>query len=292
MLHFTEADVKRVLSMPQAIACMRAVFHAYGRGEAINQPRRRLYVPTGAVLHQMAGSYGRYFGTKVYSTHARHGAWFTFLLYDAETAKPLAQFEANHLGQIRTGATTGYAVDLLARPEVKRVAIIGSGFQAETQLDAIRAVRSPAQVTVWSRSESKRKEFADKNGAQACQSVEEALDGADVVVTSTSSKEPVFPSTAITGTPLICAIGSNYPDRREVPAEIVERARIVVDDVEQCRIEAGDLLLARTDWNTVEPLASLAVNGKAGHQDRLTLFKSVGLGIEDVAAAAYILEHT
>jgi ornithine cyclodeaminase len=117
------------------------------------------------------------------------------------------------------------------------------------------------------------------------------LDGAAIVVTATSSREPVFPSTAITGTPLICAIGSNYPDRREIPSEVVERARIVVDDVEQCRIEAGDLLLARTDWSSVEPLASLAVNGKAGPKDRLTLFKSVGLGIEDVAVAAYILEH-
>ncbi|HUS05075.1 MAG TPA: hypothetical protein VMZ52_02175 [Bryobacteraceae bacterium] len=74
---------------------MRSLFQAYARGEAVNQPRRRLFVPGGATLHQMAGSYGRYFGTKVYSTHPKHGAWFTFLLYDAATARPLAEFEAN-----------------------------------------------------------------------------------------------------------------------------------------------------------------------------------------------------
>ena len=114
MIQFTEDDVVRLLPMTAAIESLRKAFTAYGNGEAQNQPRRRLILPTGAVLHSMAAAYGGYFGTKIYSTHPKHGAYFTFLLYDAATARPLAQFEANHLGQIRTGAASGLAADLLA----------------------------------------------------------------------------------------------------------------------------------------------------------------------------------
>src|SRR5258708_5979348 len=153
MLHFTEEDVRRLLPMDEAIRCMREVFTALAKGEAQNQPRRRLILPTGSMLHSMAGSFGRYFGTKVYSTNPKYGAWFTFLLYDAETAKPLAQFEANYLGQIRTGAASGLATNLLTSPHAGKVAIIGTGFQAQTQLAAVRAVRQVRSVKVWSRSE-------------------------------------------------------------------------------------------------------------------------------------------
>jgi ornithine cyclodeaminase/alanine dehydrogenase-like protein (mu-crystallin family) len=112
MMHFTEEDVRGLLPMNEAIRYMREVFLALAKGEAQNQPRRRLALPSGSMLHSMAGSFGKYFGTKIYSTNPKHGAWFTFILYDAETAKPLAQFEANYLGQIRTGAASGVATDL------------------------------------------------------------------------------------------------------------------------------------------------------------------------------------
>ncbi|HUS05074.1 MAG TPA: NAD(P)-binding domain-containing protein [Bryobacteraceae bacterium] len=181
-------------------------------------------------------------------------------------------------------------MDLLAPAEVKRLAIIGSGFQAETQLRAIRAVRNPASIAIWSRSE-RRREFADRYSAVACRTPEEALAGADLVVTATSSKDPVIDSAWISPSAIVCAMGSNYSDRRELPGDLVSASRIVVDDIEQCRIEAGDLLLAPLDWSRVESLASLAVNEKAGFGGRLTIFKSVGLGIEDVAVAAHLYEN-
>src|SRR5205823_1859816 len=116
------------------------------------QPRRRLHVPTGTVLHSMAGCFGKYLGTKIYATNARHGAaHFFFLLFDAETARPLALFDANHLGQIRTGAASGYATALLSNPGASTLAIIGTGFQARTQLDAMREVRDFKDIRVWSR---------------------------------------------------------------------------------------------------------------------------------------------
>src|SRR5439155_12838792 len=109
-------------------------------GEAQNHPRRRLVLPTQATLHYMVGADDKYFGGKIYSTHARHGAHFFFLLFRAEDARPLAIFEANYLGQIRTGAASGLATDLLARQDASSVAIIGSGFQGRSQLEAMRAV--------------------------------------------------------------------------------------------------------------------------------------------------------
>lgn len=293
MTHFTEDEVRQLLPMTAAIDALRKAFRAYGAGEAQNQPRRRLVLPTGSVLHQMAASYGGYFGTKIYSTNPRHGANFTFLLYDAATARPLAQFEANHLGQIRTGAASGLAADLLAPDKPLQVALLGAGFQARTQLEALKAVRKLAGVRVWSRTPKAREEFAAETGAEVSKSAAEACNGADVIVTATASKDPVVPAGAVEPHALILAMGSNVSTRREVPSEIITSARVVVDDVEQCRIEAGDLLLANINWDLVEPLSAIVSdsNKKAGGSRRLSIFKSVGLALEDVAAAAYVYER-
>lgn len=294
MLHFTEEDVQRLLPMDQAIRCMRKTFIALAKGEAQNQPRRRLALPSGSMLHSMAGSFGNYFGTKVYSTNPKHGAWFTFLLYDAETAKPLAQFEANYLGQIRTGAASGLATDLLTSPLAGKIGIIGTGFQAQTQLAAVRAVRQVRSVKVWSRSEEKRNRFAENNSATAAISAEDALADAEIVITATSSKDPVLESEWINKPAFVNAMGSNHPQRRELPADLVRNAsRIVVDSLQQARIEAGDLVLALADrdWSKVTELATVAQQGPSPTTG-ITIFKSIGLGVEDVAAAAYIYERS
>lgn len=292
MIQFTEEDVLRLLPMSSAIECLRKAFTAYAGGEARNQPRRRLTLPTGAMLHSMAAAYGAYFGTKIYSTHPKHGAYFTFLLYDAATARPLAQFEANHLGQIRTGAASGVAADLLAPEKSLNITVIGSGFQARTQLEALKSVRTISRTRVWSRSQARREAFASETGTEVATSAEQACEDADVIITATHSRDPVVAPAAIGDSALILAMGSNMANRHEVPSEVVKRARIVVDDIDQCRIEAGDLLLADIDWSTVEPLSMLvAANTKAGGDRRLTLFKSVGIALEDVAVAAYIYEQ-
>ena len=142
MVHIDEATVRQLLPMSKAIDLLAGAFRDFGAGAAQSQPRRRLSLPSGAVLHQMAGAHGAYFGTKIYSTHPQHGAWFVFLLYDAKTAMPLALLDANWLGQIRTGAASGLATRGLARPEAQTVAVLGSGFQAASQLEAEAAARS------------------------------------------------------------------------------------------------------------------------------------------------------
>ena len=131
--------------MVDAIELMHSAFERLASGQAANHPRRRLILPTGSVLHYMAGSDGQYFGAKIYSSHPRHGAHFLFLLYRAADAEPLALVEANHLGQIRTGAASGLATRFLAAENASSVAILGSGFQAATQLEAMLAVRKIAR---------------------------------------------------------------------------------------------------------------------------------------------------
>src|SRR5947209_101684 len=188
MLYLTELEVRQLLPMPEAIRMMRLAFESLAKGEAQNQARRRLTLPTGSVLHSMAGAYGEYFGTKFYSTNPKHGAHFLFVLYDAKTAAPLALMEANYLGQIRTGAASGYATDLMANPEAQVLGIIGSGYQARSQLEAMRTVRPIKDVRVWSRNPAKAQIFADELGAQASETAEAAVRDADIVVTATNAK--------------------------------------------------------------------------------------------------------
>jgi alanine dehydrogenase len=288
MLYLSEEDVRELLPMRDAIGLMRDAFEALARGEAINQPRRRLILDTGATLHSMAGSYRNYFGTKFYSTHPRYGAHFYFVLYDAQTAEPLAWMEANSLGQIRTGATGGYATDLLANPEAETLGVIGTGFQARTQVEAIRAVRPIKTVRVWSRSEEKRRKFADDCSAQAMDSAADAVRGAQIVITATNSPEPVLEAGWIAPGTMINAMGSNVATRRELPSELVRRATLVaVDSLEQAKIEAGDLLLANS-WANVVELKDVERHFQASE---ITIFKSLGIGVEDVAAGSFVYQR-
>ena len=288
MFYFTESDIQELLPISEAIRLMRMAFEALKIGRAQNQPRRRLILESGSVLHSMAGAVGNYFGTKFYSTNPRYGAHFYFFLYDSKTAQPLAMMEANYLGQIRTGAASGYATDLLANPKAETLAIIGSGFQARTQLDAIRAVRPIQTVRVWSRSEEKRLKFAEERSVTAASSAEEAVRGADIVVTATNAKDPVLESSWISDGTLVNAMGSNVANRRELPTDLVKRAALVaVDSLEQAKIEAGDLILADS-WANVVELQNIEPHHDPNH---VTIFKSIGLGVEDVAAGAYIYER-
>jgi alanine dehydrogenase len=290
VLFITEDQVREHLTMPVAVRLMRETFEQLRANTALNQPRRRLVLPTGTVLHSMAGAWGKYLGTKVYATNPRHGAYFFFLLFDSETARPLAYMEANHLGQIRTGAASGYATSVLSPPGADTMAIIGAGFQARSQLAAIREVRELRDVRIWSRNETNRYSFAVETSTRAVGSAEEAVRGAQIVVTATWSKDPVFDSSWIAPGTHINAIGSNQAQRRELPADLIARADLIAcDSVEVAKIEAGDLLLAGIDWSDPR-IVDLAQVKSRPPGEPLTIFKSSGLGVEDVAAAAYVYE--
>jgi len=296
MIYLTEGEVLRFLPMADCISMMRDAFLRLASGEAINHPRRRLVLPTRSTLHYMAGADGKYFGAKIYSTNPASGARFLFLLYRSSDAELLAVIEANHLGQIRTGAASGYATSLLARKDSRVLAVIGSGFQARTQVEAIRAAMPGLErVRVWSRSAEKREKFAQEAGAEAAATAAEAVSGADIVVTATNSANPVIEAGWVSAGAHINAMGSNQAKRRELPGELIRRADLLVaDSMEQSRMEAGDLLLGLEDqdWGRVVELQDVAA-GRAGRTrpEQLTVFKSNGLAVEDVAAAGLVYER-
>src|ERR1035441_6744527 len=199
-LYLSESDVLACLPMSKAIELLDGAFRMLAAGTAVNQPRRRVLFRSGSVLHYMAAGTPDYFGLKAYSVNAKTGAHFEVLLYRSSDGLPLATLEANHLGQIRTGAASGVATKYLARADASVAAIIGSGFQAETQLEAVANVRQLREVRVWSRKQDRREEFARRCAAKfklnikPVQTARECVEGADIVVTATSSKEPVFES--------------------------------------------------------------------------------------------------
>jgi len=303
MLYLTEADVGELLPMRQAIDLVQAAFAHLASETAINQPRRRLVLPTGSVLHYMAASDGKYFGAKIYSAHARHGAHFLFLLYRAEDAEPLALMEANQLGQIRTGAASGVATRYMALAEADTLGIIGSGFQARSQLAAMLAVKSIQQVKVWSRNREKCKAFAAESAAasgikvEAVETAEEAVRGAAVVVTATNAKDPVLAAGWIAPGAHVNAMGSNQANRRELPTDLIHHADLIaVDSIEQARMESGDLLLALDEngWKDAK-LVELKDVVAAGadikrRPSSITIFKSNGLAVEDVICSGYVYE--
>ncbi|MGA3040013.1 MAG: ornithine cyclodeaminase family protein [Bryobacteraceae bacterium] len=298
MLYLTEKDVRDLLPLADCIDLMQTAFERLAAGEAINQPRRRLILPTGSVLHYMAGSDGQYYGAKIYATNPRYGASFLFLLYRAADAQPLAILEANNLGQIRTGAASGLATRFMARADAATLAIIGSGFQARTQLEAMRAVRKISEVRVWSRDPAKRAAFAAETNTRAFETAEEAVRGAQIVVTATYAKDPVLDSGWIEPGTHINAMGSNQANRREIPAELVQRADLIaVDSIEQARMESGDLLMALDEQGWTSPriveLKDVVAAGVAARTapGQITLFKSIGLAVEDVVAAAFVYER-
>lgn len=302
--HIREDDVRRALPMRDAIEAVRASFAALAAERARNQPRRRLFLPTGSVLHHMAGWHGAYFGAKIYATNVKRGAMhFHVLLYSAETAEPLALIEANALGQIRTGAATGVATDVLAPAVVESVGLIGSGFQAWTQLEAVLAVRPMVrEVRVFSRTTEKRTAFAARAAesfgvtVRAVESAEAAVRGADVVVTCTYAKDPVFADEWLKEQAHVNAAGSNQASRREIPDETVRRAALIaVDSLEQAQIEAGDLLLAAPpqEWDALPlvELSRLVADPAFARPAGVTLFESLGLAVQDIAAAAVVYER-
>jgi alanine dehydrogenase len=234
-------------------------------------------------------------GLKSYGT-SRTGASFAVLLFEEPTGKLLAMMDADALGQIRTGAASGLATDLLANKDASIGAVIGTGFQAETQILAIDAVRKFHEIRIFSRNEEARAKFIAKMQSQVASllvnssSAQEAVTDADVICTITSSKDPVVEGKWMKRGVHINAAGSNSTSRREIDEEAVQRAEFIcTDDVEQAKVESGDLTAVLKDWSGVHELKDVAL-GRCGRTaaDQITLFKSNGIAMEDVASAEYI----
>src|SRR6185369_381481 len=263
-----------------------------------NRPRYRVAVPTGQ-LHVMAAGDKRLgvYGLKTY-TVSRKGARFLVLLYDAANGDMLAMIEADRLGQMRTGAASGVATKYLARAAADVLGVYGSGWQAESQIMAVCATRPLRQVNVYSRNAEKRAAFVRRIQSlvrcevAAVEQPEGAARGCSIIVTATTSREPVLKGEWVEPGTHINAAGSNFLSKAEIDIETVRRAAVVaVDSLEQSRLEAGDLLPALDrgviSWESVTELGRIIAGYAKGRtsDDEITLFKSNGIALEDISTA-------
>ncbi|MBX7167501.1 MAG: ornithine cyclodeaminase family protein [Pirellulales bacterium] len=295
-----ERDVEQLLDVRRAIDLLDDAFRRWDAGEAVNVPRDRAVV-SGFALHTMSAAvpYLGVAGWKAYST-TKNGARFLVGLYDLASGQLLSLLEADLLGQIRTGATTGVAISHLALADAAEVGVFGAGWQAESQLAAACVARGIKRAFVYSRNDERRTEFCARMSQRLDIEVvpvdrpQEAASELPIVITATTSREPVFDGKDLAEGTLVCAVGANWQSRAEIDADVVRLAdNVVCDSVEACRHEAGDFRSALErglfDWKRAVDLAAVVSGQAVGRRtrDSIVLFKSVGLAIEDVVVAAW-----
>ena len=296
-----EADVLRVIDMDSVIVAVAAAMRELGEGTAQNEPRRRAFAP-GALLNVMFATYpgADCMGSKTYSV-SRGEVRFLVSVFGLDGALR-ALIEADNLGAYRTGAATGVAAKALARPGPVVVGLIGTGHQARTQALALARALEVSEMRVFGRDAGRRDEFvAERSEALgvrvvAASGAEEAVRDADVVVTMTTSSTPVLESAWVKDGALVVGAGSNFPNRAEIPSDLVARAHtVVVDQMATARLESGDLLSAekdgKFDWARATELGTVLAGGArpAAEAAGITLFESHGLALWDLAAASAVL---
>jgi len=298
-LHINEEEVRQVLDMPRALRAVEEILRKQAIEEVVVHPRRRFELAHGGFFHYMAAAdYSAGFVAMKQYTYVRGRLQFLVPLYEMATGDLLAVIEADYMGQLRTGAASGVATKYLARGNSRIAAIIGTGGQARTQLEAVAHVRKLASARVYGRDAAKREKFCQEMSARLGISVtptgssSEAVRGADIVSTATTSSQPVVFGADLSPAVHINAIGANHAHKRELDDEAVASADvIVVDSVEQSRQEAGDLILAfkgdEICWTGVRKLCDVVAGKVSGRTSdaEVTLFKSNGIASWDLAVA-------
>ena len=298
-LYLTESDVDGLLTIEDALASVEASFRRLAAGRVDNRPRYRMGLEEGvmAVMAAVDLELGKA-GLKTYTAFGYDDVRFVVLIFETDRAELDGVIEANRLGQLRTGAASGVAARHLAKPGARTLGVIGCGFQAETQVAAIRvAVPSIERVVAYCRSPERLERFCEGVGAEPAEGHHEA--GAqEIVVTATTSKDPVLRGDWLVPGALVCAIGANDAGARELDNLVLERAAFVCcDSREQSMLESGDLIdpVAQgvLDWLEVHELHEVVAGELPGRQadDDIVVFKSNGIAAWDVAIGATALER-
>jgi len=309
-LVLTESDVKRVLNMRDGIRLVEEGFRHYASGRTTLAPRlvMKLEGDAGnfrimaAIVPDMGG-----FGLKTLTgTPGKRdpaSTYFAVLFFDVTSGALLAVLPGTHLTGIRTGAASGVATQFLARKDAKTLGLFGAGFQGRHQLAAIREVRPIERVKIFDVDPVAARELAETVSSAGLEAIvtsspQETARGSDVLASATTAKEPPIRATWLEPGQHINAAGANAPFKREVDSETFARARVVVDFREQALQEAGDLIEALKtgafDQNRIHAeLGDVVTGARPGREteDQITLFKSVGVAIEDVAVAAFVYER-
>jgi alanine dehydrogenase len=298
-LHIAESDVRRSLTMTVAIEAVEEISRKQAEGTVIVHPRRRFELPNGGFFHYMAAmdTSAGFIAMKQY-TYVDGVLRFLVPLYEIATGALVALIEADYMGQLRTGAASGVATKFLARQNARTAAIIGTGGQARTQLEAVASMRKLESVSVYGRDAQQRSKFASEMSERLkltvtpADSPAAAVRNADIVVTATKSSRPVFDGRDLPSGVHINAIGANHANKRELDEVAVERADLIfADSIAQSKQEAGDLIIPfekqPQQWERVHELSELVagkVPGRTSDQ-QITLFKSNGIASWDLAVA-------
>jgi ornithine cyclodeaminase/alanine dehydrogenase-like protein (mu-crystallin family) len=304
VLLLNEEEVRQLLTMDMALEAVEQGLRKMALDETQLICRQRA-VTDHAMLHVMASTAKTlgFMGSKVYSTSRKHPAQFVINLFDTKTGSLVALIQADHLGQVRTGAASGVATKYMSHADASEVGIFGSGKQAKTQLEAIAKVRKIRRANVYSPNEEHRKAFAHEMSARceievvAVSRPEQAAEDMDIIATATTSREPVLHGHWVSQGCHINAIGSNFLAKTELDVAVIRKcADIVVDSKDQARLEAGDFSQAIEDgalhWSDVRELGQVIIGRYPvrKHPQDVTLFKSLGIAIEDIAVAGRVYQ--
>jgi alanine dehydrogenase len=300
LLHLSDADVEQLVPLDDAIRVTEDLFLQETKGEVHNRPTVELPLQRGFFRLKA----GAVYGFKSYGFKAYGGGRYIVFVYSTEDNSLYGIVEAHRLSEIRTGAVSAVGAKHMARPDAERLAIIGTGREARTQVPAICCVRSIRSVTAYSRDAMHRETFAEEMSNKlglpvvASPSAEACVREADIVVTMTSSSEPVLQGAWLSAGTFVCAVGATTPGKRELDDDAVARAgTIVVEHLPQARAELGEFQHAekhgRFDWERVRELKDIVAGTVPGRVDstEITLFDTIGVGSEDVALAAYAIER-
>lgn len=302
-LYLTEDDVRQLLTLQDALVAVEDAHRWHAAGEAIDTPRARSRTPTSA-LHMLHGAVMPLgvMGYKSYTT-SREAARFWVHLFDVATGRPLAVLEADYLGMMRTGATGGLAARVLAREDTRRALVFGAGWQAQSQIEALCAVREVEEVRVAARKRDKLERFCAEQSQRLgrpvlpADDVEAEVRSADLIVTITTASDPLFDGRWLKDGTHVTAAGSNALIRREIDEATIRRAGVVAVDARATALrESGDLLPALekgrlNEYGLVE-LGELLTGMRPGRHDQtqVTLFESQGMAIQDLALAARVFD--
>jgi alanine dehydrogenase len=296
-LYLTEEDVEALVTPADAVEAIEASFRRLAAGSVENRPRYRVRLEGGRMAVMSAADLELgYAGAKVYTAFAE-GSRFVVTLFRSDVLELSAVIEADKLGQLRTGAASGVAAKYLAREGASTLGIFGCGWQARGQVAALRAVLpSLERVVAYSRSGAKLREFCAEIAAEPAEEPREVA-GQEIVVTATNSRDPVLRGEWLREGALVCAIGANVPQARELDNVVLERAVFVCcDSIEQAKLESGDLIEPIAggvlDWLEVHELQEVVAGEISGRSspDDIVLFKSNGLAAWDIAAGTLALE--
>jgi len=319
MLILNADEVRKALPMKETIEAMKQAYASLSDGKADVPLRTRIDIPPQEAISLFMPAYVQVEGddalaikvVSLFPNNPERERSLAFiqaavLVLDAETGRAMALLEGSSLTAIRTGAGSGAAIDLLARPDSKVVAVFGAGVQGHTQLEAACSVREIERAWVFDTTTESAEGFvADMAGVgpiprdlRVAKTSEEALSDADIVCTATTSGKPVFSDSDVKPGTHISAIGSYTPEMQEVPAETVARARVVVDSRSATLAETGDLLQPMQaglfgEEHVSTELGEIVLGRKAGRSspDQITFFKSVGVAVQDAMAAQLALQN-